>query len=528
MHTAVPCLQYAFKNINMKSQFINMKAAGRTSLLMLLLAVLMAGGCKKDFLDEPRPTQSVSDGDVFKTEDGVRSYLNGIYSNMRAQWAAIGTVSTGANTDAWGYNSINLARVNKGIDIINPGGWYQFDYRQENREPAYRRVRFTWQFLYEIINQTNVVVAGVEGSAGISASAKSRLTAEARALRGWLYFELAREFQFPITKDPNAPGVPVYTEPTTVANQGKPRGTLQEVFNQINDDLAYAIANIGTSRVYKSQINKPVVYGMIARVMLEQKKWAEAADAAAKARDGFSLDANAYPDGYGDMEGTTEVIWGFPQNTIGMQQTLYYGTPSSFYEKTGNGYDNFYVNSDLVASISLTDVRNTFYITNATPTNQRRYSTNKFGAPSADPITLINGQTVALKETDFNEDLPMMRIAEMYLVEAEARAELGQNTEARGVLYTLQKNRDPQAVASSNSGQALINEILLERRKEFYGELGLDFLDIKRRQLPYVRGGNHPTAYKFSFPANDNRMNLKIPQAELDTNEFISEADQNQ
>jgi hypothetical protein len=309
----------------MKSQYIKIKTAGRNSMLLLLMAVLIAGGCKKDFLDDPQPTQSVSETDVFKTEDGVRAYFNGIYANMRAQWAAIGTVASGANTDAWGYNSIHLARINKGIDIINPGGWYQFDYRHENREPAYRRVRFTWQFLYEIINQTNVIIKGVELSEGIAASAKTRLTAEARALRGWLYFELAREFQFPITKDPNAPGVPVYTEPTTVENKGKARGTLQEVFNQVNDDLAYAIANIGTSRVYKSQINKSVVYGMIARVSLEQKKWAEAAEAAAKAREGFSLDANAYPDGFSNMEGTPEVICGFPQNTIGMQQTLYYG-----------------------------------------------------------------------------------------------------------------------------------------------------------------------------------------------------------
>ncbi len=118
-----------------------------------------------------------------------------------------------------------------------------------------------------------MIIAGVAKSASIADAAKLQLTAEARALRGWLYFELAREFQFTIAKDPNAPGVPIYTEPTTVENSGKARGTLQEVYNLVNDDMAFAITNIGTDRIYKSQINQNVVYGMMARIMLEQKKW---------------------------------------------------------------------------------------------------------------------------------------------------------------------------------------------------------------------------------------------------------------
>jgi hypothetical protein len=69
--------------------------------------------------------------------------------------------------------------------------------------------------------------------------------------------------------------------------------------------------------------------------------------------------------------------------------------------------------------------------------------------------------------------------------------------------------------------------ILIERRKEFYGELGMDYLDIKRRQLPLVRAGNHPAAYRFNMPANDNRLIMKIPQKEIDSNDFIAPADQN-
>jgi hypothetical protein len=67
-----------------------------------------------------------------------------------------------------------------------------------------------------------------------------------------------------------------------------------------------------------------------------------------------------------------------------------------------------------------------------------------------------------------------------------------------------------------------VTEILLERRKEFYGELGLDYLDAKRRQLPLIRTGNHPAAYRFNIPANDNRFILKIPQKEFDSNKTLN------
>ncbi|MES2775523.1 MAG: RagB/SusD family nutrient uptake outer membrane protein [Bacteroidota bacterium] len=491
---------------------------------MAMAAVLLLGSCKKDFLDKPQPNQFVSDKAVFASEGGVRAYFYGIYRNLRRQWANIDATAGGA-TDTWGYNSINIARVNKGIDIINPSNWYVNDYRHGNREPNFRRVLFTWGFFYEGINQANVIIDGVTSSS-LADATKKKLIAEARALRGWMYFEAVREFSQPILKDANAPGIPLYTSPTSIDNKGKGRGTVKQVYDQINDDIAYAVANLGTDREIKSQITLNVAQGMQARIMLEQGKWTEAAAAALAARTGFNLVPADYANGYSNLE-SNEVIWGFPQTQENGGQSLYYGTPSSFFEKTGNGYDNLFINADLVTTFSNTDIRNTFYLTSATPTSQQRYSTNKFGSASASNITLISGVTVKLNETDFDEDLPMMRVAEMILIEAEARAELAQTTQAKALLLSLQKNRDPAKTESPNTGAALIAEILLERRKELYGELGLDFLDIKRRQLAFVRAGNHAAAYKFNWLPNDARLLLKIPQKEFDTNTALTPADQN-
>jgi hypothetical protein len=127
---------------------------------------------------------------------------------------------------------------------------------------------------------------------------------------------------------------------------------------------------------------------------------------------------------------------------------------------------------------------------------------------------------------DFSDDVVMMRVAEMYLIEAEAKAELGE-ADAGDMLFELQSNRDPNAVKSGNTGQDLVDEILVERRKELYGEIGVSFLDIKRRQIPLVRTGNHPEAYKFNFPSNSENFILRIPQREIDSNVNITESDQN-
>lgn len=497
-------------------------------LLVLLSFTVFLNACKKEFINNVTPTNSATASQVYSSPDAVRVYFNGIYRSMRSQWQSI-DASAGGATDTWGYNSVNLTRDVKGMDIVMPySSWYYFDYQNENREPTYRRTRFTWYFFYELINQVNTLIGGVTNSTTITDEQKTPLLAEARALRGFLYFELIREFQFTYLKDPNAPGVPVYTEPASGENlEGKPRGTVQDVYNQINDDIGFAVQNITADRNLKSQVNSNVAWGMAARIYLEQGKWAEAEAAAQHAREGLSLDPSGYQNNYNGLT-SDEVIWGFPQTIESGGQSLYYGTPSSFFEQTGNGYDIFWMSRELVDHFTATDVRNTFYVYDADSTAPDYVATNKFGTGSGQTIELMSGKTVELKTIDFNESLNMMRVAEMYLIEAEAKARQGKDADADNVLFELQSNRDAKAKQSHNTGQALINEILLERRKELYGELGIDWLDAKRLQLPIDRTkSNHPAPNNYILPANDPRFNLKIPQSEIQANKALSPADQN-
>ncbi|MCX6210067.1 MAG: RagB/SusD family nutrient uptake outer membrane protein, partial [Bacteroidetes bacterium] len=109
-------------------------------------------------------------------------------------------------------------------------------------------------------------------------------------------------------------------------------------------------------------------------------------------------------------------------------------------------------------------------------------------------------------------DYLYMRTAEMYLIEAEAKARLGNYVSARAVLETLVKSRYPTYSAASFSGAALISEILLQRRIELWGE-GFSLIDLKRTNAGLNRptgAGNHgspnldPVVY--SLPAGSQQM----------------------
>ncbi|PTS91729.1 RagB/SusD family nutrient uptake outer membrane protein, partial [Flavobacterium sp. HMWF030] len=130
---------------------------------------------------------------------------------------------------------------------------------------------------------------------------------------------------------------------------------------------------------------------------------------------------------------------------------------------------------------------------------------------------------LSISTGDSRCDVPYMRAAEMYLIEAEAKARLGQ-ADAADILFELEKARDPKYVLSTNTGQALVDEILLQRRIELWGE-GFRFFDLKRTNSSLDRtGANHDSSIVggvFVVPAGDKRWQWLIPVDEINANPLI-------
>lgn len=460
-------------------------------IVVLLVAVFALGACSKDFLNEPAPSGSVSEDVVFNSRAGVEAYISGIHRRARGQW------TTGH--DAGGINSMYYARVVKGNDIIQANTWFSFDYDQDNREPTYRRTVFSWEFPYAMINQANTLINGINASEALSEEDKAELLGQGLALRAFYYFQLAQEFQASYTVNPNAPAPPIYLE---LSLEGHPMTTLQEMYDLIVSDLTTAIAGLDESRLDKSYINVDVAHGILARVYQVMGNWAGAEEHAVAAYGGdvdAALAPEEYQNGFNDM-GDTEWLWAMPQYE---DQTMYYfSAPHAQSDHYNLGYYGTFVNAKFVEKFSATDVRNTFENGYGAPVGHwQEFITNKFSFAT------------------FGVDFPIMRTAEMILIEAEANYWQGDLATAHDLLYQLQVNRDPQAVKSSNTGEALLEEILLERRKELYGEIGVEWFDARRLERGITRSSNHRIVK--NLEPNDKRFFLKIPQSEIDANDAI-------
>ena len=175
------------------------------------------------------------------------------------------------------------------------------------------------------------------------------------------------------------------------------------------------------------------------------------------------------------------------------QTNYFYIAPHSFTDNINDGYGKAYWNKDFVSLFSSSDVRNTFFDLYGLG------NSNQYYARASSKFTF-----------DFSSDIPIIRSPEMMLIEIEANARLGKESEASTMLFSLQQNRDPDAVASGNTGNALIEEILIERRKELYGEIGVEWFDAKRLRKGITRTGNHRVGSSANLLPDDKKFFLKF------------------
>lgn len=455
--------------------------------VLFLVMVLALAGCAGEFLEEPKPTQVVSEEVIFGSRAGVEAFLSGLARTNRNRWAS---------QDSGGIMSFYFARALKGNDMINaqPGSWWQGDYALINREPTYRRCTFSWDFSYYMINQTNNIINKLPESS-LSEKDILELSAQAKALRAFYYFQLVLEFSHTYSFDRAFPAPPIYTE---LSLEGKPMSTVGEVYEFIVSDLTDAVMNLTNERLGKSYMNKQVAAGILARVYLVMEDWAGAEEMAKIAYEDDLAGAFApelYGSGFDDIS-NPEWIWGLPQTD---DQSVRPVLPAAYIDIDNAPYKITWMNKNFTDQFSETDVRNTF-VQNPTGNEFRKVRTTKW-------------------KFAFSSDYVVMRKPEMVLIEAEARFRQGDEDGARSLLYFLQQNRDPEAVESNNTGSDLEEEILFERRKELYGEFGVEWFDAKRLQRSIVRSENHRIV--LTLEPNDPRFLLKIPQSEIDANENI-------
>lgn len=474
-------------------------------IFYILTIVLFLASCAKEdtgFLNEPKPTDELFN----VTPEQAITGTYGAYRDFYGGGHDVGTAK------AFFLGADVMAR-----DLQVPDfNWYIFEHRWDVVTiPNARRNNYVWDMCYELAFHANATLHQCEAFPGnTSADLLNKIKGESLALRALAHFDLIRHFQFTYAKNPNAPGIPLSID---LSGEHKGRGTVAEVYNQIYADLQAAIPLLAANSYVndsKYRLNQNVAKGILARVALEKQDYALAAQMANEARQGYALmSETTYKAGFNDLA-NTEWMWGFPFKS---EENWGFASFYSFidHDRTA-GYKDIYVNSAFRDLFSDSDYRKSLIVASATPTtNGKQWRTRKFRDTS-----------------DLTGSMLLMRAAEMYLIEAEALAH-SNLAGAKTLLHNFQLTRDASATLSTAATKELfIEEVLVERRKELYGELGTDYFDLKRHQKSMQRVGNATRAVVgyvvFDvIPATTNKWNLLIPQTEIDRNDVLTEADQN-
>lgn len=474
-------------------------------ILTVISAIFVLSSCGKDFLDT-QSTSSVDQTQIFATTENAMSAVNGIHRLMYKQ---------GTYAPQCGYGTYMLWMEMLGEDLVYTKGNAQWQTQAKwslHRNSASTLDRYLYGFFYDIICNANLILENIDNAQGTDME-KNYIKGQALAYRAFAHFclvQLYAERYYP-GKENTQDGVVLRL---STSLEPKARSTVEETYAAINKDLDDAIEllkTVTTKRANITHIDVNVARAIKARVLLTQGRWLDAAEMAKLVVDnsGAKLLSTMYDFKQGRMcKANEEWIWG----KIG-QPTLETGTLTNYFSYISNTNVSYNKNTPraiynlLYNKISSTDVRKQLWLPDA-PTmpktsiayppsgNIFKWMSQKFIVDY--PENTSSSYSGAL----YTADMPYIRLAEMILIEAEGYARAGGNeSKAVDALYVLAKNRDPNYVRSSNTGSALIDEILFQRRIELWGE-GFRFTDLKRLNMNLDRGPAPRAGYNQGGSAN--------------------------
>ena len=528
----------------------------RYFVALLGSAMLLTTSCSD--LDTNPSGSTMGDGQLNEVlaqdPSKLKSEVSGMYANM-IEYGAITQWYGSARHYDFGYASTMMMMDASGQDEpsqVSGYNWYNKPLRFVDRTANSETTYFIWNQCYKNIKVANDVLKSVDLE-NLSDVAKSYV-GQAYAMRAFEYFTLIQIYQFSYKGHEDAAGVPIVTEKTTEAEaNNNPRAAVKDVYKQIMDDLNTAIDYLTDSRSAKSEINRQVAYGLRARVNLVMQNWADAAADAQKAAEGYtplSKDAAAAP-GFNDVS-SSNWIWGnIVDESNDIVQSGILNFPSMMCSFTGNGYSPTYacrmINSKLWKEIPSTDVRKGWWIDENlnSPIVDPKYVVhqededeegnvvkylavyNQTGDEVADitePYT--NVKFGAYKNQYGNElnacDIPLMRVEEMILIQAEATAMGGNVEEGKRILENFVRTyRDPSYTCNATTAEGVQDAVWFQRRVELWGE-GFSFTDLLRLKKPLDRtGANYEVSVRFNLPAESPIFLYLIPEDEENHNEAL-------
>jgi len=376
-----------------------------------------------------------------------------------------------------------------------------------------------WLNNYQTINRVNRILAA---SSNITISNEERddlndILGQLYAMRAAEYFELLTYYSTDLTDD-NALGVMLSVEVPDVDTE-LPRVTNGEVFAQIESDLALAKNFLDPVRSSSVFITQDFVTALEARIALYRGNNSLALSKSQELIDGFQLaDRGQYEAIFRDVESTGVIFKGerTPADAARIAENFYFRNPGI------DGGPYMELGRALFNQLDPNDIRFDVLVNDETVADPD-YQTND----GLNDILLIGKYEGSEGQPTLN-DYKYFRVAEMYLIKAEAQARLN---DLSGAAETLKELRDARFADSTEQDEyGDVNEaltaVLNERRIELAFE-GHRYIDLKRfnSDLGLQLDRDPVDCEKFNactLPANEFfKFTFPIPQIELSGNSVI-------
>ncbi|MFT3949782.1 MAG: RagB/SusD family nutrient uptake outer membrane protein [Agriterribacter sp.] len=451
----------------------------RNILFLISSTAILQTACNKQL--DIQPKQDVDAATAITTPENVDAAVIGMYSLL-------------GNGALYGTNLLLLPDLQASDGYVSWRGTFQ-SYRQVSNKNMARdnaEALRTWQYGYAAINMANIVLEAL--NLVTDQDQKNQLEGEALFVRGVMHFELVRLYGLPWGAAANntQPGIVIKTKATkdeTAAFEQKARNTVAEVYAQVISDLTGAVQKLPEEN--GTRVNKYTAYAFLSRVYLQMHEYSNALAAADEVIESSAFELNASISAVFDNKNTKESIFEIQQNDQNNAGTA------------NDGMATFYAS---LVGIGRADVRMVSAFLDTYDENDLRLSQWYYEGVGARP-----GNMYCSKWKSFSQNLPIVRLAEMYLTRAECNVRLGSavgDTPENDVAKVI----NPLRVTLPEIADPTLDEILDVRYHELAFE-GVRIHDVKRLQI--ATGDYDWDSDELVFP---------IPQREVDaTNGIITQ-----
>jgi starch-binding outer membrane protein, SusD/RagB family len=409
--------------------------------LVALLSLTLSSGCKK-YLEIPDPTNSLTVEASFKEKGTIDAMMVGMYGMA-------------SNTSGFPLMYIRTSE-NMSDNYYNPNANY--DEMLGLMLPTNNWVAYLWPALYQNIYTANVIIEHLPAvpASVLDASTNKSYMGAALTIRAWSQYYLVCTWG----------DVPLITSSDVLANNKLARTPAADVYAQVITDLKSAMDNLPSTGSGDARYidNKYIPEAILAKVYVAMGKWQEAEAAASDVIEngGYTLDVLEHA----FFRGSSETIYALGSNAAATDYNVNIATGQDFALPPFDFYANYIptqVSPSLDAAFEDGDLRKSTWTTVvAGRTFQYKYVYTFIDTP----------------ESGREQDFVFMRLGELLLLRAEARAQQGNIAGAAGDLDQV-RIRAGLANTTASSKEALLDAILHERQVELFQE-GSRWEDLKR------------------------------------------------